>query len=382
MNSHASQRGPGGPQFFSPSFVIGLNDRLSEDQENNSSPTTPMPAPCRTTHPDTPMPSQGGKLPPGNTPTSLIIEEPEDMMIGDDVNDIDLEEEGIAQSMHIPSQHNDSAGNILTPCPPMLRTATPKYNRAPSPQEERDHLRTYLAVASVNHSLTVPGPAATKMQAQPPINQSLPPLQLIQDICKASPPASSCIWSSQRITLEACPFHIDSFPFLLLSLNGFMTSDIETVLEAVQCTWDNHESRDTMVNIIQFHDIISHSPHFTPHLEQFLTDFISSVRIERIDCKGPGRVASPHFNIFAHSLTMDPMVWTELHTYLMSIHYPSVLDGVGVPVKLNTYAICHSVAHPKGLCPFLAIPAWHGPKLESAKQQTNANNEKGKGRRN
>ncbi|KAF8834732.1 hypothetical protein BDN67DRAFT_985112 [Paxillus ammoniavirescens] len=187
------------------------------------------------------------------------------------------------------------------------------------------------------------------------------------------------IWSSPTITFKVRPFRVENLPTLLLHLSGFTTADEATVKEAVQCTWDNCETRDIIITIIQTWDEIFNPIQFLPHLKEAIIDFITSVHVERIDCKALGGASTPHFNIFAQSPTSDPMAWTEMHTHLLSIHYPSILNGVGLLVKLNSCSICHSVAHPRGLCPFPSIPAWNGLKQTSAKQQNNAPRGNGKG---
>jgi hypothetical protein len=53
----------------------------------------------------------------------------------------------------------------------------------------------------------------------------------------------------------------------------------------------------------------------------------------------------------------------------MELHYPSILDGVGVAASLITCQVCLSVAHSKGLCPFLPISGWHGPKPDFTRPQ-------------
>jgi hypothetical protein len=172
------------------------------------------------------------------------------------------------------------------------------------------------------------------------------------------------VWSLDLVTFEARPFWalFDGFPKLYFGLKGFTILDPNTVLSTVQTIWDKCAHRNTIIAIIQANDPELHDPDFIPHIDAEITEIITFTEVEKVNAKGPRGIPSPRFNILASSPTTNPTVWTEIRKYLMELHYPSILDGVGVAASLITCQVCLSVAHPKGLCPFPPIPSWHGPK--------------------
>jgi hypothetical protein len=55
--------------------------------------------------------------------------------------------------------------------------------------------------------------------------------------------------------------------------------------------------------------------------------------------------------------------WTDLRGFLHLLDYPTGLDGCGVAIALSPCTICHSLAHPRGLCPFPNTHLWNGPRV-------------------
>jgi len=92
-------------------------------------------------------------------------------------------------------------------------------------------------------------------------------------------------------------------------------------------------------------------------------DFIKSIRVELLDFKITGGLSAPRFNIFAMSPTNDAKTRMNLRGYLHLLEYPTGLEGRGIAAALFPCQICHSLAHPCGLCPFPHIPQWNGLKL-------------------
>ncbi|KAG2143940.1 hypothetical protein BD769DRAFT_1661346 [Suillus cothurnatus] len=168
------------------------------------------------------------------------------------------------------------------------------------------------------------------------------------------------IWSSTNITFEALPFNCPSPPELLFCLSGFTTSDANIVRKAVVDVWahdDNRHHIDDAFSMCGFPD--------DELVYQATRDLIHSVQVETLDFKVTGGLSVPCFNIFATSPTNDAKTWTELRGFLRILEYPTGLDGCGIAAALFPCQICHSLAHPRGLCPFPLTPQWNGPKLNN-----------------
>ncbi|KAG1775822.1 hypothetical protein EV702DRAFT_1199039 [Suillus placidus] len=185
------------------------------------------------------------------------------------------------------------------------------------------------------------------------------------------------IWSSTEITFTAHQFRVNTPPLLLFCLHGFSTTDIATVRTAVYEVWTEDVTRWDICDILSEGDI----PEDKVHTATW--DFVKSLWIERLDFKVSGGILLPRYNVFAVSPTNNPSVWTKLRAYLHSLSYPSELEGNGTSVNFMPCPLCHSIAHPQGLCPFPNIPLWNGPKHSTAMKPNNANQRgKGRGRRN
>lgn len=166
------------------------------------------------------------------------------------------------------------------------------------------------------------------------------------------------IWSAANITFEALPFSCLNPPELLFCLSGFTTSDADIVRKAVVDVWEDDENRH------HIEDTLSMCGFSDEELVYKATrDFIRSIRVETLDFKITGGLSVPRFNIFATSPTNDAKTWTDLRGFLHILEYPTNLDGCGIAAALYPCQICHSLAHPRGLCPFPQVPQWNGPKL-------------------
>ena len=183
------------------------------------------------------------------------------------------------------------------------------------------------------------------------------------------------IWSSPDITFEAHSFNVLSLPKLLLCLHGFSTQDPSVIRSVVYDTWAEDVARWDISEILTDGGIS------TENAQMAAWSFIESVRAERVDFKVSGGLSLPRYNILADSPTSNPEAWTKLRTYLLSLSYQSDLDGCGTIVNFIPCTLCHSIAHPWGLCPFPNIPLWNGPK-HSMKPPATQNRGRGRGRHN
>ncbi|KAG1871776.1 hypothetical protein DFJ58DRAFT_762353, partial [Suillus subalutaceus] len=158
------------------------------------------------------------------------------------------------------------------------------------------------------------------------------------------------IWSTMDITFEALPFNCAHPPELLFCLSGFTTLDADAV-------WSQDEIRH------QIEDCLSKCGLPDDELiYKAARDFIESARAELLHFKITGGLSVPRFNIFATSPTNDAKTWTNLRSLLHALKYPTGLDGCGSTTPLFPCQICHSLTHPRGLCPFPLVPLWNGPK--------------------
>ncbi|KAG1734856.1 hypothetical protein EDD22DRAFT_736658, partial [Suillus occidentalis] len=164
------------------------------------------------------------------------------------------------------------------------------------------------------------------------------------------------IWAATDITFEALPFNCSHPPELLFCLSGFTTPNRDIVKKAVADVWAHDDNRH------RINDMFSMSEITEEELVYKAThDLIRSIQVEHLDFKITGGLSVPRFNIFATSPSSDAKTWTELRGFLRILDYPTGLDGCGTAVALSLCPICHSLAHPRGLCPFPNIPLWNGP---------------------
>ncbi|KIK33784.1 hypothetical protein CY34DRAFT_18154 [Suillus luteus UH-Slu-Lm8-n1] len=181
------------------------------------------------------------------------------------------------------------------------------------------------------------------------------------------------VWSSTKITFAAHQFRVNSPPLLLFCLHGFSTTDNVTIRSAVYEVWTEDVTRWDICDILSEGDIPEDKVH------NATWDFIKSLWIGRLDFKVSSGILLPHYNMFAISPTNIPAVWTKLRAYIHSLTYLSELKGTGTAVNFMPCPLCHSIAHPRGLCPFPNIPLWNGPK-HNIVTRPNTSNQRGKGR--
>ncbi|KAG2740667.1 hypothetical protein P692DRAFT_20881369 [Suillus brevipes Sb2] len=170
---------------------------------------------------------------------------------------------------------------------------------------------------------------------------------------------SQRIWSAADITFEALPFGCSQPPTLLFCLSGFTTSNADVVRQTVAEVWAYHE------NHARINDIFSESEiKDEEQVYKATRDLIRSIHVEILDFKITGGLSVPRFNIFAVSPSNNAKTWTDLRGFLHLLDYPTGLDGCGVAIALSPCTICHSLAHPRGLCPFPNTHLWNGPRAE------------------
>ncbi|KAG2103731.1 uncharacterized protein F5147DRAFT_654640 [Suillus discolor] len=166
------------------------------------------------------------------------------------------------------------------------------------------------------------------------------------------------IWSAVDVTYKALPFNCSQTPELLFCLSGFTTSDTNIIRKMVADVWALDENRGYINDIFFMSEICKEEMVY-----KATRDLIRLICVEHLDFKVTGGLSVPRFNIFAISPTNDAKAWTDLRGFLHLLDYPTDLDGCGATVALSPCPICHSLAHPRGLCPFPSIPKWNGPTM-------------------
>ncbi|KAH7905231.1 hypothetical protein BJ138DRAFT_1106155 [Hygrophoropsis aurantiaca] len=189
------------------------------------------------------------------------------------------------------------------------------------------------------------------------------------------------VWSTPSITFEARPFVENVMPTYLFTLKGLSARVDIDVAHIVRTIWGDVVSQHDIDSILSHASDISSEGIYEAKV--LLT---RSVHIERLDYKEKGSVPAPRYNVLAISPTADPEVWTRLRAYLRELPYPSFIDGIGhLEDAFSPCGLCHSVSHPRGLCPFPNIPNWfgggHTKEMAKARDVPAALRNKGKGRR-
>ncbi|KAF8268513.1 hypothetical protein EI94DRAFT_1800329 [Lactarius quietus] len=178
------------------------------------------------------------------------------------------------------------------------------------------------------------------------------------------------IWSSQAITFRAVPFHPTN-PDYLFTIQGFSLNIEEHIWTLVYNVWHDAETT-TFV-----HNIINTAPEGEqPTLNYAIRTFLDTPTITCLNIKERGCGLTPCLNVHTDgAIIIHHTIWLDLCQFLADCIYFTPLIGQG-KVITNPYScgICHSVEHPKGMCPFLNIKGWNGPsKNQNAEGQCGKN---------
>ena len=167
------------------------------------------------------------------------------------------------------------------------------------------------------------------------------------------------VWSSTAITFRVTKLN-PPCPDLLFTIYGFSTLVTEDILNMVRTVWQG----DDVISLI---NSIANSFPAEVRIEakSSIQAFIDSVKVERLDYKSSGDTLQPHFNVYASSnLIENDDIWDYLREFLASCSYASPMHGQGMTRIIPFHcSLCHGADHPRGLCPFPAIPGWNGPDI-------------------
>jgi hypothetical protein len=97
--------------------------------------------------------------------------------------------------------------------------------------------------------------------------------------------------------------------------------------------------------------------------KQNLANFSKSMKVKMMDTRKQGGAAAPTFNVFADGkLINDDALWCSLRNFLASQPYAlKFQEPSPAGSDLHRCSICHSIEHPRGLCPFPKVKGWNGP---------------------
>lgn len=165
------------------------------------------------------------------------------------------------------------------------------------------------------------------------------------------------VWSSTDITFRVSP-PTPSLPNFLFSISGLSTMDVNFVRGIVKGVWLDDQSQEFFQQLHQ--DLI---PRENENFLDNVQELLNSVEVKRVDIKEAGNILSPRFNILVNSnLIPDHKTWVQVRHFLANRTYDTPVQGQGTTHTAEfDCGICHGVDHPRGLCPFPAIPGWNGP---------------------
>jgi hypothetical protein len=98
-------------------------------------------------------------------------------------------------------------------------------------------------------------------------------------------------------------------------------------------------------------------------VKKSLEDFSKSMWVKMMDTQKKGGAAAPTFNVHTKGkLINNNGLWCSLQNFLASQSYALQFQDPGpTGTDLHRCSICHSIEHPRGLCPFPKIKGWNGP---------------------
>ncbi|THH21233.1 hypothetical protein EW146_g317 [Bondarzewia mesenterica] len=109
--------------------------------------------------------------------------------------------------------------------------------------------------------------------------------------------------------------------------------------------------------------LISSGRHANLSAEDRVRYFLNSIRTNHIILRIPGGAPYVAWHLYMDYPTTSPGDWDQVLNFFHSNPMCTSLNGVGHAERSYSCTGCHSADHPRGLCPFAAIPSWHGPPL-------------------
>ena len=152
-------------------------------------------------------------------------------------------------------------------------------------------------------------------------------------------------------------------PDFLFTIKGFTTLENSGILNIVRDIWMDHVTTGAFNGIVE-----DAPPDSRESTKKALSDFINPMWIRRLNIKTRGTCLIPEFNVYAKgAFIKDVRLWTNIRNFLARRIYVHKDLGKGrAVVAPYQCGICHGRDHPRGLCPFLEVDGWLGPKKNPA----------------
>lgn len=182
------------------------------------------------------------------------------------------------------------------------------------------------------------------------------------------------VWASPELTFRVASTD-PCRPNFLFTIGEFTTNDKKHVEQMVTRIWNDEESQEFFNSLTQAMETDDQSED-SPLTQEEVRAFVNSMWITVIKLlvyipaptdKDPNATIAtlkPRFNILAdHKHIRDIQVWSQIRHFLAKRSYHTAVLGQGTTyIAPHNCGICHSVDHPRGLCPFPSLPGWNGPK--------------------
>ncbi|KAI0267773.1 hypothetical protein BC834DRAFT_842450 [Gloeopeniophorella convolvens] len=183
------------------------------------------------------------------------------------------------------------------------------------------------------------------------------------------------IWSSELTTFQVLPLNPPR-PSFLFTLSGFTTLDADHATDLVRQVWQDDASAEFFTGLVEA----------APEANRAATvdrirAFIASMTTNLLDIRITGQIRTPHFNVYANGEVLaNDNEWAAIRSYLRMRLYESTMHGRATASADFHCSLCHSVDHPRGLCPFPDLQGWRGGARNPPSDSNKTNRNKGKGR--
>ncbi|KAF8272770.1 hypothetical protein EI94DRAFT_1795771 [Lactarius quietus] len=169
------------------------------------------------------------------------------------------------------------------------------------------------------------------------------------------------VWSSKATTFRVAPF-ATTCPTFLFMIKDLYTVGLKDIFPIVRVVWDNEKTLqfvEELVNKVQAEDRAKVADEFNL--------LLASLKLMRLDIREARNNLCPRFNVYAESTNVsNDKLWTCLQAFLIGCKYISPMEAFPATTEQTPFICnyCHGVDHPRGLCPFPALPGWNGLKSD------------------
>jgi hypothetical protein len=137
-------------------------------------------------------------------------------------------------------------------------------------------------------------------------------------------------------------------PSYLFTLGNLRPANADVVEELVRNTWALPEVAE------RIRSILSESAGEEVSDDSLLA-YIYSVRATVLPWEEAGRRSVPRYNIYIDPPTNNPTRWNKFRQLVVNLNYEDDYLGTGTAMPFSICGFCHSVDHPRGLCPLTQI---------------------------